>query len=88
MRGTSLCVTGSTAGETIRPAWVGANNGSPAGNLEKDEMGGKWSAGIRAGAPEDQVDTSEEMAEVEGAVIALSGTEHNAVDDGRLPRPW
>ena len=43
--------------------------------------------GIRAGAPEDQVDTSEEMAELGGAVLVSSGTEYNAVGDGRLPRP-
>ena len=33
---------------------------------------------MRAGVPEDQVDTSEGTAEVGGAVLASSGTEHNA----------
>ena len=43
---------------------------------------------MRAGAPEDHVDTTEGTAEVGGAVLASSGTEHNAGGDGRLPRPW
>ena len=37
--------------------------------------------GMRAGAP---VDTSEGRANVGGAVLASSGTEHNAGGDGRL----
>ena len=41
---------------------------------------------MRAGAaPEDQVDTSEGMAEVGGAVLDSSGTEYTAGGGGRLP---